>query len=131
MFRLHTVAREERERICKGYEQKHLHPIQLTSNPNWWLLWLQQTTFSKFANFNRSKFKISLVWCHLTKLLHHLTHVPNFYCFSFLQSNLWQDMNLFCLHLVFLCRNDKCLLSWPLVNAPELSHLTCICTQRF
>ena len=40
---------------------------------------------------------ISLVWCHLTKLLCHLTCVSSFIVFLFTQSNLWQNMNLFCL----------------------------------
>ena len=53
------------------------------------------------------KFRISLVWCHHTKLLCHLIHVSNFTVFPFLQPNLWQDKKLFCLHLVFLWRNDS------------------------
>ena len=43
--------------------------------------------------------------------------------FSFLQSNLRQDMNPFCLHFVFLC--------WSLVHSLELSNFNNISAQRF
>ena len=94
----------------------------MTSNPNWRLLKLfptelelttsptelQMTTFSKVVYSYMSQFKVSIVWYHLTTLLSHLTRVSNFpLWFSFLQSNLWQDMNVFCLYLVFLCRYDS------------------------
>ena len=45
--------------------------------------------------------------CHLTKLLRHLTRIPNFTLILCLQWNTWQDMNLLCLHLVFLWRIDR------------------------
>ena len=107
MFSQHTVARErerEREReSVKLYEHRHLPPRPM-SNPYWHLL----TTFSTFANFYISKFRISLMWYHFTKLLRHLTCAPIFLpWFSLTQWNLWQDINLFCLHLVFLCRTNK------------------------
>ena len=47
---------------------------QLLTDPtasNW-----QRTTFSKFANFYVSKFRISVGWCHLAKYLRHFTRVP-------------------------------------------------------
>ena len=58
----------------------------------------------------------SLVWCNFSKLLRHLIMiipcVPNFHhVFILPHSNLWQDMNLFYLHLVFLFRDDRCPLS--------------------
>ena len=59
--------------------------------PNWTLCMLtsnkQMTIFSKFADFYISKFRIPLVWCHLTKLWRHLTRVPKFLpCFLFTQT---------------------------------------------
>ena len=45
---------------------------------------------------------ISLIYCvisHVSPIFYHV--------FSFPRSNLWQDMNLFCLHLVFLIRNER------------------------
>ena len=142
-FSLRTVARKrerEREReSVRAYEQRHKDPTDLrltstddcfqqTPTSNWQLLKL--TTFSKFANFYISKFRISLMWCNFTRLLRHLTHVPKFIpWFSFTQSNFWQDMNL-CLHLVFLCRID-----WSHILARvlslELSNLTYTSTWRF
>ena len=92
---------------------------------------IQLTTFSKFANSYISKFRISVVWCDLTKLLDHLTDVPKcFLCFSFYQSNLWEDMNLSYLHLVFLCwMTDPILLVG--VHSLVLSNLTYISAQGF
>ena len=98
LFNLQTAysSMRERERICKVYEQRPPSPIWLMSNPNW-TLWMPTsillTTFSKFANFYISKFRISFVWYHLTNSLHYLTCIPNFNVFSFLQWNLWRDMN--------------------------------------
>ena len=47
--------------------------------------------------------------------------------FSFPQSNLWQDMNLFCLHLF---RNERSPIL-AVVHSLELSTLTYISAQRF
>ena len=104
MFRLHIyiyiyIYRErerERERICKVLwtdteTRPHSIPTELseckllTTNPlaNW------QFFFPKFANFYIFKLRISVGWCHLAKLLRHLSHVPNS-LFSFPLSNLSQ-----------------------------------------
>ena len=128
---VHTVVRErerdrerEREReSVRVYEQrnKETPPTRLTSNPN------KQLTNSNWQNsqiFIISKFTISFVGCLLTKLLRHLTNVSNYLSrFSFPQSNSWQDMNLFCLHLFLLSRDDSYLLFYSLLHALELSIL--------
>ena len=89
-IRRSTRERErEREReLVRVYEQRYKETpstTRLTSNSNWLLQLLltelQLMTFSKFADFYISKFRISLVWCHFTKLLHHFTCVPNFSLF--------------------------------------------------
>ena len=101
MFRLHTVA-QERKKICKGLwtDTKRHHPSPtelfkcklLTAPTDNWL-----TTFSKFANSYISKFRISVEWCHLAKLLHHLTHVPNS-LFLFSPTKPVTRYESFCLH---------------------------------
>ena len=101
------------------------HPLSLAASeePSWSQLnWLrndydinsQLITFHPLILKNPLilKYSISLVWCHLTKLLRHLimiiTSVPNFHhVFILPQSNLCQDMNLFYLHLSFLFRDDR------------------------
>ena len=67
----------------------HTHPYiwQWYTTPYW-----QLTTFSKFANFCIYKFRLSVAWSHLAKLLRHRARIPKFPS-SFPQSNLWQDMN--------------------------------------
>ena len=82
-------------------DTKRHPPSQPTFNLNCFEL-------TTFTNFHIPKFRISVVWYHLAKYLHHLTCVSKCLpCFSFTQSNLWQDMNLFCSHLVFLYRIDR------------------------
>ena len=83
MFKLHTVAREKREKICKSLRNRHKetfspHPDRIlrtqTSNwPNWQL-------FTKFANFHISKFWILFGWCHLAMLLRQSHVSRNVYC---------------------------------------------------
>ena len=116
LFNLRNAERErvcERERACKGLWTETQRD---TPWPEWRLtptddfsnclqLNCNLIPFSKFANSYISNFRI--LWCHLTKLLRHLTREPNYLpCFSFPHSNLWQDLNLFCLYLVLLCRDD-------------------------
>ena len=77
-------------------------------------LWTQTSDwllFSKFADFYISKFRISVGWCYLAKLLCHFSCVPNS-LFSFPQSNLWQDMNPFCFHLAS-CPMFAAACAWP------------------
>ena len=113
----------KREKICKALWTETQRD---TRRPDWSLaptdncfqLLITTDTFSKYANFYISKFKIAVVRCYLTKLLRHLTRVANFTVFPFIQSNWWQDLNLFYLHSVFLC--------WSLMHSLELFNLTYI-----
>ena len=125
--------------------QKVNHPLSLPKRALWiltqlspshWLLppnWLNPQNWLIFIYI--LKFSISLVWCHLSKLLRHLimiiTRVPSFHhVFILPQSNLWQDMNLFHLHLAFLSRDDWFPLSCSLVHVLDLSNLTYISSQK-
>ena len=81
IFRLYTVARE---RVCKGlWTDKKRQP-----SSNWPLTYWQTDSF-----FQKSLIFICLYsgyrwgWCHLAKLLCHLSRVPNSQLYS-LQSNL-------------------------------------------
>ena len=59
---------------------------------------------------------IGLVYLREEQLLHHLTTVM-----FLIYWNLWQDMNLFCLHLIFLCRITG---PWSREDSLELPDLT-------
>ena len=110
----------EWEKICKGRRtdtKRHPKPDQT--------LWTQTsdngptdscelTTFSKFANLYIFKFRISIGWSHLAKLLCHLSLVPNS-LFSFPQWNLSQTW----IHVAYILD----FLSWMLcthLNFPIL-----------
>ena len=54
-------------------------------------LWIQTSLWPNWQ-------LISVGWCHLSNCITHTS--PNS-LFSFSQSDLWQDINLFCLHLGF------------------------------
>ena len=96
MFRLNRVTRERgRERERDPRPNRTLW-IPTFNNPQ--LITDRLRTFSKFVNFYISKFRILVGWCHLAKLWRHLSRIQNS-LFSFTQSNLWQDMNRFCLYL--------------------------------
>ena len=87
----------ERERVCEGLwtvTQRDTPSTRLTLTPTddfsnclqLKSIWLPLT---KFANFYSFKFRTSLLWCRLTKLLRHLTSVPNSApCFSFSRLNI-------------------------------------------
>ena len=65
--------------------------------------------------FYISNFRILEGWCHIDALSH--TCPQMFGLFSFPQSNLWQDINLFYLRLVFVCRwkfSCQGVLAWTL-----------------
>ena len=91
MFRLHTIARVgERERVnfCKGLRidtKRHPNPIELSVCK--FLTTDRLTTFSKFANFHMSKFRIFkndailLNYCVISYMFSNSL-------FSFPQSNL-------------------------------------------
>ena len=114
IFRLHWVAREK-EKICKGLwtdtkRQIPTHPTELSKRQIQTTDRLTQLlTFSKFANFQMSKYRISVRWCHLVKLLR-----PNS-LFSFTQTcnKIW----IYFVYIwVFLCCS--------LVYSLKLSYLT-------
>ena len=96
--------------------------------PNW-------LNFQNSLIFMHSKFSISLVWCHITKLLRHLitiiTSLLNFPCFHLYLSQT-RDMTwiYFVYILVFLFKHDRCLLSYSLLHALNLSNLIYISTQK-
>ena len=72
LFDVQTAYSSTRERrFIRVYKQKHKEPP---------LSERQLTTFSKFANI--SKFKVSLMLCHLAKLLHH-SHMSKFTIFIY------------------------------------------------
>ena len=86
-------SKRERERICKGLWTDTDQP-NWTLNANFWQLtdWLADYIFFKIRSF--LYIWIQDIgggggWCHLAKLLGHLSRVPNS-LFSFLQSNLSQ-----------------------------------------
>ena len=94
---------------CTWYSQAVTHPSTDQARGCLTSVIGREPVFSAGYGRKPFKYRISLVWCHLSKLLHYLKRVPNFSAsFSFTQSKLWQDMNLFCLHLVFLCSDDRC-----------------------
>ena len=95
----------ERERDCKRPWTKtrlSLHGVtptlslpRIDSQTTTTSTELQLTTFSKFANFCISKFRISLVWCHLIKLLRHFIRIPNFHrVFHFLNQTYGEVTNV-------------------------------------
>ena len=83
MFRLHTVAlkrerERDRERYLLGFMNRNIkspYPTELSERQL-----TQLTTFSKFATI--FEFKVSVVLCHLAKLLHH-SHMSKFTVFLY------------------------------------------------
>ena len=125
MFRQHKVA-GERERICKDLWTDTKRHVSPPPNPtelsecklltNW--LFFQNSSIFIYLN---SGYRWG--WCHLTKLLRHLSSVQNS-LLVFLQSTCHRkDMNPFCLHFGLLVLNVIYLL--------KLSNLTYISAQRF
>ena len=103
------------------------HKETLTSTDNYFKLlpssnWQCFQTLLIFIYLN-SEYQ----WCHVNSLIIASTytcHQPHSVSvFFFFLSNLWPDMNPFCLHLIFL--------SWSLVHALELSKWTFNSTQWF
>ena len=118
--------KKERERTCKyiwtdtpttlcRFPEGLCNRLNSTLNLNQLLNWLL-FIWLLLKIFIYSKLSISLVWCHLTKLLRQImiiTCVPNIPYVSILpQSNLGHNINPFYLRLAFLSRDDRCPLSY-------------------
>ncbi len=101
LFDVQTARERKSVRI---YKKRHKETIPW---PDWRLTStdsnFQLTTFSKIANFYISNFRISLVWCHLTELLRHITPVPKFTFFiSLIKPVTRHDSILFTFGLLVL-----------------------------